>query len=464
MGSASREGHVQDSSPAMSGTVVLFTRDLRISDHPALSDATLAGEVVVPMFVVDRGLLARSPNRARFLFESLADLDEALRARGSSLVIRETKGLQDPASLAAAVTEVARDAGCDTVHLTEDVSAYARRREAALRDTGMTVHCFPGHAVVEPGDVVPAGGDGTHYKVFTPYHRAWAQMPRRRLLAPPASLPQLPPDLDIGPRQDPASIAPDASEPVAGGESAGRARLDAYLTTDVDRYEQVRNDPAADATSKLSPYLRFGCISANEVVHRLEASGAELRAPELVRQVAWRDFFLQLLAADPSLAWRDLRSHERSEPRSFPRDALAAWRDGRTGLPLVDAGMRQLLREGWMHNRVRMVVGSFLTRLLGISWQEGFAHFDRYLLDGDVGNDAGNWQWVAGTGSDPRRARVLNPVRQARRFDPSGDYVRRYVEELADVDGPDIFAPWRVPGLLGTTGYPPPLVEVNVSS
>jgi deoxyribodipyrimidine photo-lyase len=448
----------------MSGAVVLFTRDLRMSDHPALWEATNGDQMVVPMFVVDRSLLVRSPNRAHFLFESLADLDDSLRARGSALVIRDVGDPLDPASLAAAVTEVARDAGCDAVHVTEDVSAYARRREEALRDTGITVRCFPGHAVVEPGDVVPAGGEGTHYKVFTPYHRAWAHAPRRPLLAPPTSLPQLPGGLDFGPRPDPTSIAADASQGMPGGESAGRARLDAYLMDDVDRYEQVRNDPAADATSKLSPYLRFGCISPNELVHRLADSGAGPRAPELIRQVAWRDFFLQLLAADPSLAWRDLRPHAQPEPSPSPRDPLAAWREGRTGLPLVDAGMRQLLREGWMHNRVRMVVGSFLTRRLGIAWQEGFAHFDRYLLDGDVGNNAGNWQWVAGTGSDPRRARVLNPVRQARRFDPSGDYVRRYVEELTEIEAPDVFAPWRVPGLLEATGYPPPVVEVNASS
>jgi deoxyribodipyrimidine photo-lyase len=215
---------------------------------------------------------------------------------------------------------------------------------------------------------------------------------------------------------------------------------------------------AADATSRLSPYLRFGFVSANEVAHRGSRVGG---AEGFVRQLAWRDFFGQLLRHDHRLAWTDLRTGpELAPPPLDPSQALKLWKEGLTGLPLVDAGMRQLRREGWIHNRARMVVGSFLTRRLALPWQEGARHFMRHLVDGDPANNAGGWQWVAGTGTDPRRSRSFNPVRQARRFDPRGEYVRRYVRELADVRGPLIFAPWQDPALLQSHGYPEPLIRV----
>jgi deoxyribodipyrimidine photo-lyase len=232
-----------------------------------------------------------------------------------------------------------------------------------------------------------------------------------------------------------------------------------FLGRELRGYGVGRDALADEETSRLSPYLRFGCVSATELSARAtQREGAE----PFLRQLAWRDFFCQLVAEDPSLAWRDLRpALGIAEPKVAPDRALAAWRDGRTGLPLVDAGMRQLHREGWMHNRARLVAASFLTRHLGVPWQEGAHHFSELLFDADVANNAGNWQWAAGTGVDPRRARTLNPVRQARRFDPTGGYVRRYVGELADVAAPWIFTPWLDPDLLRRTGYPEPVVAIN---
>jgi deoxyribodipyrimidine photo-lyase len=182
---------------------------------------------------------------------------------------------------------------------------------------------------------------------------------------------------------------------------------------------------------------------------------------EFVRQLAWRDFFSQLLASVPRLAWQDLRHGPALiTPVVDTEHAFKLWAEGQTGLPLVDAGMRQLRREGWIHNRARMVVASFLTRRLAIPWQEGARHFMRHLVDGDPANNSGGWQWVAGTGTDPRRSRAFNPVRQAERFDPSGDYVRRYVRELRDAGTRSIFAPWRDRSLLESSGYPEPVVPV----
>jgi len=431
-------------SPPQSGgrVLILFTRDLRVHDHPALAEACERADEVVPLFVLDPVLLGRSPNRTRFLMESLVELDHQLSARGAGLVIRRG----DPARSALTL---ARETGCTQIWLTEDVSSYAHARASKLMGSDVQTLLFPGHSIVEPREVAPAGRD--HYRVFTPFYRAWSQAPRRAVLPAPRKI-AVPGDLDLGPRPDPSTFPSDSPEVVGGGESAARVLLDAYSRSGAKDYADDRNLPARDSTSRLSPYLRFGCVSANEVASRLSDQA------ELTRQLAWRDFFLQLLGADPGLATQDLRPGPEISA-SYP-DSLEAWKEGRTGLPLVDAGMRQLAREGWMHGRVRMVAGSLLTRRLGIPWGEGLRHFDRLLLDGDVANDAGNWQWVAGTGTDPRRTRVLNPVRQAKRFDPDGSYVRLYVEELAGVPTPLIFAPWRDPELLRDRGYPSPIIEV----
>jgi deoxyribodipyrimidine photo-lyase len=235
--------------------------------------------------------------------------------------------------------------------------------------------------------------------------------------------------------------------------------MESYLHGGVERYADLRDDMAADATSRLSPYLRFGCLSANELA---ALASARPGGDALVRQLAWRDFYGSLLAHDPTIAWRDYRQPPADvpEPPEFAPYAFECWTKGRTGIPLVDAGMRQLLREGWMHNRARMVTASFLTRRLGVPWQEGAAHFARWLVDGDPANNSGGWQWVAGTGTDPRRSRSFSPVRQAERFDPRGAYIRRYVRELADVPTPLLFAPWRDPAVLRDTGYPSPVIEV----
>ena len=413
--------------------IVLYTRDLRVHDHPALAAAVERAERVVPLFVLDDAILAAfgAPNRLAFLVDALRDLDQSLRSRGGALVVRHGNVL-------AETFRVALDADAGAVFVGEDVSAYAQEREGRLRTAlagaRIELEVFPGVTVVPPGDLAPAGGD--HFRVFTPYWRRWREQPRREVLPAPERL-ALPEGVDAGPLPRLAELARGrvAPELPPGGETAGRRRLEEWLDEGLARYAELADVPAADATSRLSPYLHFGCVSAGEVVARaLEREGSE----PFVRQLCWRDFNHQLLAARPETAWEDFRP--RRAGWRDDEEAFDAWCEGRTGYPFVDAGMRQLLREGFMHNRARLVAGSFLTKQLGIDWRRGASHFFRHLVDGDVANNTGNWQWVAGTGTDSRPNRRLSPQRHAERFDPDGAYARRYIQELDTPDYPQPMA------------------------
>jgi len=430
----------------MDTAIVVFTRDLRLHDNPALHQACARARQVVPVFVVDPAIAA-PPNRARFLAESLADLRASLRERGADLVIRDG----DPA---AEVIALAGETKASAVYLAGDVSHYATARRRALeRECArhrLDLVLTPGLTVVPPGDLKPASGG--HYRVFTPYWRAWRAATWRRGCPVPQAI-QLPAVERVGriPPSDGASAGSPGLAP--GGETAGRQRFLAWRKRQLAGYDENHDDLAGDATSRLSAYLRFGCVSPLEVaIGTLDRPGGE----QYCRQLAWRDFFYQVTAAFPDIARKNYRPGA-----AWHQDqaALDAWRAGQTGIPIVDAGLRQLAAEGFMHNRARMITASFLTRNLGIDWRHGYAHFGALLADGDVACNAGNWQWVAGTGNNTRPNRVMNPLRQAQRFDKSGQYVRRYVPELAGLDPADIQTPWKAPGQ--HPGYPGPIVELS---
>lgn len=432
--------------PAM----VLFTRDLRLHDHPALRAACTNGDVL-PAFVLDDAILDgpfNRPNRTGFLLECLADLDASLRERGASLVVRRGSWVTETLRLA-------HDAGISAVHLSDDVSGYARRRLDALQreaaGVGVAVHRHAGSTVVEPGAIVPAHGD--HFQVFTPYFRRWSNAPLRPVASVPKHL-HLPATLDAGSLPALATLVGGARSPerTRGGEREARARLNRWVREGLAGYADRHDDLAGDATARISPFLHLGCISPSEIVQRLRGRAG---ADAFVRQLCWRDFFHQVLAARPDAAWSDYR--RASWDWNDDPVALDAWREGHTGFPIVDAGMRQLLREGFMHNRARMVVASFLTKDLLIDWRAGARHFLDWLLDGDIANNNLNWQWTAGTGTDTNPHRIYNPHRQAERFDPSGDYVRRYVPELGHVDAPEILDPSEA--TRRRVGYPGPLVD-----
>ena len=438
--------------------LVLFTCDLRVHDNAMLARALSECEEVIPAFVLDETLLAGScgsPNRVAFLLDCLADLDESLRARGARLVLRRG----DPVEQALRLTRRFR---ARAIYLCADTTPYAlARRERlarACREERIDLRLAPGPSVIEPGLLTPTGGGGGggHYRVFTPYWRVWSAQPPTppaptpRRVAVPAGLrsPRLPTVRTLLAGQPSARLQ-------AGGESAARKRLSAWARGALGSYDERHDDLAGEGTSRLSAFLHFGCLSPRTVLERTRASP---NSAGFARQLCWRDFHRQVLADRPDLPRRDYRPRGRGWRSD--RHGLEAWRAGMTGFPIVDAGMRQLAGEGFMHNRARLIVSSFLTKIMGVDWRLGAAHFASLLSDADVANNVGNWQWVAGTGNDTRPNRIFNPLRQARRFDPAGDYVRRHVPELAGLQGAAVHEPWLLPASMrGGLDYPPPILE-----
>jgi deoxyribodipyrimidine photo-lyase len=418
--------------------IVLFTRDLRVHDNPALHEACAAFDAVVPLFVEDTGIrstrFGAAPGRRAFLDDCLADLDASLRERGGALAVRQGE-------VVAETVRLAREVGAATVFASADVSPYARERERRL-GAELDLRLVNGSFVVPAGEVAPAGG--AFFQVFSPYHRAWSGVPFGDPVPAPSAM-RLPDGLDAG---EPRRAS--GRSPLSGGETAAIARTRAWLADGLAEYGVGGHDDLGrEGTSRLSPYLHFGCISPRSLAVRAAAGAG---GDAFVRQLCWRDFYAQLLWGRPDSQVDDYRP--RGDRWVDDAEALARWREGMTGFPLVDAGMRQLATEGWMHNRARMVVASFLVKDLGIDWREGARHFFDLLLDGDLAQNIGNWQWVAGTGVDTRPNRVYNPTRQREKLDPEGLYVKRYVPELADIPPKQL----DEPGLLSPS-YPAPLID-----
>lgn len=443
----------------MTVAVVLFTSDLRLHDHPPLHAALASADEVVPLFVLDDAVHDAgydAPNRRAFLSDCLHDLDAGLRERGGRLVVRR-------GDVADEVGRVVTETGADAVHVAAGVSAFAQRREERLRETLSPMGCpLRVHdavvTAVAPGAVVPSGAGRDHFAVFTPYFRRWSGEGTRSPFGAPRTVrvPKDPGSVQLPSRSGLTGLSPGLAK---GGETEGRKLFGAWRRDGLASYEDRHDDLAGDATSRLSPHLHFGTLSPTELFDRARAAGGP-GAEAFVRQLCWRDFHHQVLAAHPEASRSDYRPRDDRwrTGRAAEKDT-AAWKEGRTGYPIVDAAMRQLLHQGWMHNRGRLLAASFLTKTLYIDWRTGARHFLELLVDGDIANNQLNWQWVAGTGTDTRPNRVLNPVTQAKRYDPQGEYVRRWVPELAGIAGSAVHEPWKLPGSERSAyDYPDPVV------
>ena len=426
-------------------SIMWFRRDLRLGDHPALM-AAAEQDPVTALFVLDDQLLrASGAPRTAYLLRTLRALDTDLRKHGGRLVLRRGRPEQVVPALAKEVTARA-------VHLSADYAPYGaardRRVEAALGDVPLIATGSP--YAVAPGRVLKQDGDP--YKVFTPFHRAWLQHGWRRPAdSDPATVTWRVVDGDDVP-DDPAIGAelPDA------GEQAALAAWASFRDEHLAHYDADRNRPDLDHTSRMSPHLKLGTIHPRTML----ADCGRVGAP-YARQLAWRDFYGHVLHHWPESA----HGYFKSEMAAMAYDtgaaadrAFEAWAGGQTGFPIVDAGMRQLLATGWMHNRVRMIVASFLVKDLHLEWTRGARHFMDHLIDGDLASNQHGWQWVAGTGTDASPYfRVFNPISQGQKFDPGGDYVRRWVPELKALSGKAVHEPWAAD--LVPVGYPAPIVD-----
>jgi deoxyribodipyrimidine photo-lyase len=450
----------------MTTALLWYRRDLRLADHPALSRAARDFDRVICVFVLDdvlrHGRFSSAPREA-FMLGCLRALDAGLRERGSGLVVREGRPERELVALA-------QEVGAEAVLWTSDVAPYARARDSrvthALRAAGVQALPQTGGYVVDISK--PRTQGGTPFTVFTPFFKHWRSLERRTVHRAPAQLAPLPSALRKGrlpAAPDGGQLAEPHCEP---GEEAARAALAAWLEGPIDGYATAHDAVGkAGGTSGLSPYLRWGCVSAAECEARAARHGGA-GAEAWIRQLCWRDFYAHVLLAHPGNAHREYQARYRSLQWEDDEDAFDAWREGRTGYPLVDAGMRQLARTGWMHNRTRLVVGSFLTKDLHLDWRRGERHFQALLLDGEPAQNNGNWQWVTSVGVDPAPyfRRMFNPILQQRKFDPDGVYVRRWVPELRDVPGARLAEPWRMSddeqraaGCVIGRDYPAPIVD-----
>ncbi len=432
----------------MSAAVLWFRRDLRLGDHPALLAAAEAGPVTA-LFVLDDVL--RKPSgapRVAFMYRTLRALDAQLREHGGGLVVRRGQ----PENV---VPAVAREVGASSVHISADYGPYGRARDErvddALGDVPLVRTGSP--YAVAPGRVTK--GDGTPFKVYTAFYKVWSEHGWRK----PAN--SRPADVDwrtvdgTGIPQDP-DLPPGLTLPDAG-EAAARDAWRRFRRSHLSGYASERDRPDLDHTSRMSPYLKWGSIHPRTILDGLGGGDSTYR-----KEIAWREFYAAVLYFWPESAREYFLPQMAKMPYSTGQEAdqaFRAWTEGRTGYPIVDAGMRQLLAESWMHNRVRMIVASFLVKDLHIEWTHGARHFMRHLVDGDLASNQHGWQWTAGTGTDAAPYfRIFNPVTQGQKFDPEGEYIRRYVPELRDLSGQEIHQPWdRADGL--PDGYPERIVD-----
>jgi deoxyribodipyrimidine photo-lyase len=443
-----------------STALVWFRRDLRDFDHAALSRALQGHARVYCAFVFDTDILAslsRQDRRVDFILRALRELDAALWQKGGGLIVRHARAVETIPRLAAELDVVA-------VYVNRDYEPFARQRDAtvaaALAADGREFVDCKDQVIFERDEVLTQAG--TPFSVFTPYARAWRARLTPGDLAEHDCTPQ-PGQLAVLPAPtftlDELGFAPTDLKLPCG--MSGGAQLFADFLTRIDRYHETRDFPAVKGVSYLSPHLRFGTVSIRQLAAAAHAESLQTNgkgADVWLNELIWREFYQMILWHRPDVVDHSYKPEFDALAWDAAPELFAAWTEGCTGYPLVDAAQRQLLQSGWMHNRLRMVSASFLTKDLGIDWRLGEAHFARWLLDYELASNNGGWQWAASTGCDAQPwFRIFNPVTQSEKFDPQGKFIRRYVSELKDVPDKFIHAPWKMP--LPPAGYPVPIID-----
>lgn len=439
-----------------------FRRDLRLTDNTALHQASRAAASVVPVYVLSTWKGAHDwtgSARQRFLCGCIESLARNLEAIGSRLIIRAGRAEEE-------LERLAKETGASAIYVNRDYDPFGRETETRVRHMcarlGITLHDFKDRVLHEPDEVLT--GDARPYRVFTPYGRNWlaqpksAPLPKIRTLgtAPQASLAGLvPPGLDHW------RLPPCTAQILEAGERAARARMKMFIDDGIlDAYALRRDIPAGQTTSRLSQDLRFGLISPRELVARCLAAPARRASVDTyLKELAWREFYIAILWHFPEVFENEFNREFRGIPWHGTDEAFDRWSEGCTGFPIVDAGMRELLGTGFMHNRVRMIVSMFLTKDLHCDWRLGESFFMRYLVDGENASNNGGWQWSAGTGADAAPYfRIQNPWTQSRRFDPQGIYIKQWVPELHGVPADKLHAPPTDARPLAP-GYPAPMID-----
>ena len=408
--------------------IIWFRRDLRIGDHPALLEAIKNSDEIVPLFILDKSQIEEAGAKLlAYMGQSLRALDESL---GNKLHIIEGDQVEVLKDLIARYN-------VKEVHISDEYERYGAARDARVEAAGIPLVRTGSPYAVKPGRVVKPS-DATPYRVYTPFYRAWRTHGYRGPVAAPKDIKAPTPPAEY--RNFPDFPFPDGVHVIEAGEAAALRRFKEFKKKGLDSYDENRNFASIDGTSKMSTYLKFGEIHPRTLLDGLD----ETKAQDTFRkEIAWREFYADVLFNNPDTDTEYYAPRFKEMRYDKPGKQFKAWCEGKTGYPFVDAAMRQLLVEGWMHNRTRMVVASFLVKDLHLEWQLGERFFAEHLVDYDVASNAHGWQWTAGTGTDASPYyRVFNPIEQGRRFDENGDYIRRYVPELAHLSAAEIHEPW----------------------
>ena len=408
--------------------IIWFRRDLRISDHPALLAAIESSDEIVPVFILDKAQIAEAGEKLlSYMGQSLRALDESL---GNTLHIVEGDQVK-------VLNELIELYNVSEVHISSEYERYGLERDERVKAAGINLISTGSPYAVAPGRVLKPS-DATPYRVYTPFYRAWCQHGWRAPAKRPTKISAVTPPAKY--RKFPDFPAPAGSEIIAAGESAALARFEKFSQSGLAEYDLNRNFAAIDGTSKMSTYLKFGEIHPRTLLANLGESKAH---DTFRKEIAWREFYADVLFNNPNTDTEYYAPKFAAMRYNKPGEHFDAWCAGKTGYPFVDAAMRQLVVEGWMHNRTRMVVASFLVKDLHLEWQLGERFFAQHLVDFDPASNSHGWQWTAGTGTDASPYyRVFNPIEQGRRFDTEGGYIRKYIPELAHLSADEIHEPW----------------------